>query len=209
MKYAGWPSMTVRLFVLSGLFVVLASLGCSSAQLVKDGGSPGSGGTATGGQGSGGGGGGGGTRGSLGWGCALDSDCAVGLVCTFGLCHGACVLNGDCPANELCVESGTGASGGMNVCQLPQELKCLYNSDCGLPLVCARDEQCRGQCQTTLDCVSPQVCTTSMVCALPSQLAPGTNDVPGVTSGAVGSGAGGAGGAAGAAGAGGAGDATS
>src|SRR5579871_3691445 len=125
-----------------------------------------------------------------GMGCALNSDCATGLICTFGFCHSACRVNGDCPAGTLCIETGAGGDGGaMNVCQLPVETKCVYNSDCKSPLVCARDEQCRNQCQTSVDCVSPQICTSSNVCALQSQLAPGTTDVPVVTN------AGGAGGA--------------
>jgi Regulator of chromosome condensation (RCC1) repeat len=149
-------------------------------------------------------------------GCALNSDCATGLICTFGLCHGACVINapnGDCPAPELCVKSnasgdaGSADAGTINVCQLPVELTCVYNSQCMSPLVCARDEQCRNQCQTSVDCVTGQVCTDSKVCALPSQLVKGTNDVMVVTSGldagAAGSGAPGTGGAGGGTGTGG------
>lgn len=124
-------------------------------------------------------------------GCALNSDCATGLICAFGFCHGACVpnaANGDCPAPELCVKSDISVDAGVdagtvNVCQLPKELNCIYNSNCMAPLVCARDEQCRNQCQTDVDCVSPQVCTSSKVCALTSQLVTGTNDVPLVTAG--------------------------
>ena len=124
--------------------------------------------------------------------CALNSDCATGLICTFGLCHSACVpnaANGDCPSPQLCVKSNASGDGGgtdgggLNICQLPAELKCVYNSDCKTPLVCARDEQCRNQCQANVDCVSPQVCTDSKVCALSSQLVPGTNDVILVTTG--------------------------
>ena len=119
-----------------------------------------------------------------GMGCALNSDCASGLTCTFGLCHSACVVNGDCPTGQLCVKSGAvGDAGSIDVCQLPKELTCVYNSDCKTPLVCARDEQCRNECQSDVDCVSPQVCTTSKVCALTSQLVPGTNDVTLVTTG--------------------------
>jgi hypothetical protein len=139
-----------------------------------------------------------------GMGCALNSDCAAGLTCTFGLCHAACVVNGDCPTGELCVKSdavagdaGSVDAATVNVCQLPKELKCVYNSNCMAPLICARDQECRNQCQMDVDCVSPQVCTTSKVCALTSQLAPGTNDVPVVTTGvggAAGSGATGTGG---------------
>src|ERR1700689_520037 len=120
-----------------------------------------------------------------GTGCTLNSDCASPLVCTFAICHSACLVNTDCPTGELCVKSGAAGSeaGTVNVCQLPSETKCVYNSDCKSPLVCARDEQCRNQCQTSADCVSPQICTASKGCALQAQLTPGTNDVPVVTAG--------------------------
>jgi hypothetical protein len=133
-----------------------------------------------------------------GMGCALNSDCASGLICTFGLCHSACVVNSDCQAGALCVKSGSVGDGGasIDVCQLPVESTCVYNSQCS-PLVCARDEMCRNECVTSADCVSPQVCTDSKVCALSSQLTPGTNDVPVVTARLDGGAAGGAGGAAG------------
>ena len=132
-----------------------------------------------------------------GMGCALNSDCASGLICTFGLCHSACVVNSDCQSGALCVKSGSVGDGGasINVCQLPVESKCVYNSQC-TPLVCARDEMCRNECVTSADCVSPQVCTDSKVCALTSQLAPGTNDVPVVNSRLDGGATGGAGGTA-------------
>ncbi len=132
-----------------------------------------------------------------GMGCALNSDCASGLICTFGLCHSACAVNSDCPSGGLCVKSGSVGDGGasIDVCQLPVESKCVYNSQC-TPLVCARDEMCRNECVTSADCVSPQVCTDSKVCALSSQLTPGTNDVPVVTSGLDGGAPGGAAGAA-------------
>ena len=138
--------------------------------------------------------------------CALNSDCASSLICTFGLCHSACMVSSDCQLGELCVKSGSVGDGGasINVCQLPVESTCVYNSQC-TPLVCARDEMCRNECVTSADCVSPQVCTDSKVCALSSQLTPGTNDVPVVTVRADGGATGGAGGAAGGGAAGGAG----
>ncbi|HEX3904625.1 MAG TPA: hypothetical protein VH853_17445 [Polyangia bacterium] len=136
-----------------------------------------------------------------GMGCALNSDCAAGLTCTFGLCHSACVVNGDCPTGQLCVKTGVvGDAGTVNVCQLPKELNCVYNSDCKSPLVCARDEQCRNECESSVDCVSPQVCTNSKVCALTSQLVPGTNDVQLVTTGQTDGGAAGSKGSGGAGG---------
>ena len=140
---------------------------------------------------------------SPGMGCTLNSDCASGLVCTFGLCHVQCTLNTDCPTGELCVKSGTLTSGGasINVCQLQKESTCVYNSQC-TPLRLARDQMCRNECVTSADCISPQVCTDSKVCALASQLVPGTNDVRLVSDGGADAqgGAGGSGGAGGAAG---------
>lgn len=133
--------------------------------------------------------GGGAVKPAPGMGCALNSDCAAGLTCTFGACHTPCVVNGDCPTGQLCVKSAAaGDAGAINVCQLQTELTCVYNSNCKSPLVCARDEQCRNQCQLDVDCVSPQVCTSSKVCALTSQLVSGTNDVRLVTTGLDGGG---------------------
>jgi hypothetical protein len=131
-----------------------------------------------------------------GMGCALNSQCAAGLTCTFGFCHTACAVSGDCPIGQLCVktaaagDAGAIDAGAINVCQLPTEVTCVYNSNCKFPLICARDEQCRNQCQANVDCVSPQVCTDSKVCALPSQLVSGTNDVQVVTTGQTDGGAG-------------------
>jgi hypothetical protein len=72
--------------------------------------------------------GGGSAKPAPGMGCALNSDCATGLTCTFGLCHAACVVNGDCPTGELCVKSdavagdaGSADAATVNVCQLPKE----------------------------------------------------------------------------------------
>jgi hypothetical protein len=140
-------------------------------------------------------GGGGSSKPQPGTGCTLNSQCDQPLVCTFEKCHAACVTDTDCPSGQLCVKTTTG-----NVCQLPVEVTCVYNSQCMAPLICARDEQCRNQCQTSVDCVSGQICTTSKVCATAAQLAPGTNDVPVVTSGLGGAGGQGAGGVGGAAG---------
>ncbi|HXJ20602.1 MAG TPA: hypothetical protein VMT03_10240 [Polyangia bacterium] len=140
--------------------------------------------------------------------CTLNSQCDQPLVCTFGKCHAACNADTDCITGQLCVKTTTTPDGGTtvtgNVCQLPAELKCVYNSQCSAPLVCARDEQCRNQCQATVDCVTGQICTTSGVCATPDQLVAGTNDVMLVTAGMGGAGGqaggGASGGSAGAAG---------
>src|SRR5580692_1320503 len=93
--------------------------------------------------------GGGSAKPTPGMGCALNSDCATGLICTFGLCHAACVKDTDCNPG-MCVKSNASGDGGtlINVCQLAVESHCYYNSDCKTPLVCGRDEQCRNQCQS-------------------------------------------------------------
>ena len=114
------------------------------------------------------GGGGSSAKPTPGTGCNLNSQCDQPLVCTFQKCHAACAADKDCPTGQLCVKTtAAGVDGGVagTVCQLPAEIKCVYNSQCMLPLVCARDEQCRNQCQTSVDCVMGQVCTTSGVCA--------------------------------------------
>src|SRR6185369_8945120 len=148
--------------------------------------------------------GGGSAKPAPGMGCALNSECATGLICTFGFCHSQCEKDTDCSPG-MCVKSTALGDGGtaINVCQLATESHCYYNSACASPLVCGRDEQCRNQCVTNVDCVTGQVCTSSGVCANQSQIVPGTNDVmligTGVTatggSGGSATGSGGAGGA--------------
>lgn len=122
---------------------------------------------------------------SPGVGCALNSDCASGLICTFGLCHSACAVNGDCAAG-MCVKGTEKTEAGVvtvNVCQLPAENQCYYNSNCMAPLVCGRDEHCRNQCVADVDCPPGEKCTASGVCALTAQIDPATGDVPLVTTG--------------------------
>ena len=76
--------------------------------------------------------------------CALNHDCAPGLICTFGLCHSECAVNGDCSGGGMCLKTTTIADGGATVtaytCQPPTEAHCVYNSSCTPPLVCGRDE---------------------------------------------------------------------
>src|ERR1041385_5715356 len=87
--------------------------------------------------------------------CTLASDCAGGLVCSFGLCHAECATNKDCPANQRCFKAAAGDAGqSSNVCQVQEEATCHYRSDCKKPLVCAVDLQCRNQCQDDVDCVT-------------------------------------------------------
>lgn len=95
-------------------------------------------------------------------GCTLNSDCSGALVCSFGLCHEQCEDTDDCPAGQRCISTGEEES---NVCQLPQETGCNFNSDCEEPLVCAIDRQCRNECAADRDCLDGQVCAKSKVCA--------------------------------------------
>jgi alpha-tubulin suppressor-like RCC1 family protein len=128
--------------------------------------------------------GGGSGKPAPGMGCSLTSQCATNLICTFGFCHDQCQKDVDCTPG-MCVKSTAVGDGGgaLNVCQLPTEAHCYYNSMCQSPLVCGRDEQCRNQCQSDVDCVMDQVCTSSGVCADKSQIVAGTNDVTLVTTG--------------------------
>jgi hypothetical protein len=112
-------------------------------------------------------------------GCVQNSDCEGSLVCSFGHCHQQCEATKDCPSGARCVK----VAEDDNVCQLPTEEACEYNSDCAEPLVCALDRECRNQCQKDRDCVSGQVCTTSKVCAEPSEVDSHNNLVGGAGGG--------------------------
>ncbi len=71
--------------------------------------------------------GGGSGKPAPGMGCALNSECAAGLICTFGLCHSASVTKDvDCTP-ELCLKSTAvgDAGGALNVCQLAAEVQCV------------------------------------------------------------------------------------
>ena len=98
--------------------------------------------------------------------CILNSDCNGSLVCTEGKCHDACHTSGDCPTGQSCII----ASDQSRVCQLPVETHCLYDSDCPTSLKCAVDQRCHNQCQTNVDCLSGQTCTTTKTCAEPNQV---------------------------------------
>ena len=97
-------------------------------------------------------------------GCTLNSECNGGLVCSFGLCHQECKTSDDCPSSQRCVKTDD-----SNVCQLDEEAKCHFKSDCQEPLVCAVDLQCRNQCQKDLDCLKGQLCADG-VCADPPEV---------------------------------------
>jgi len=129
--------------------------------------------------------------------CTLNSDCSADLVCSFGLCHSQCKATMDCPAGQRCVSDND-----VNVCQLPVETTCNFNSDCKDPLVCAVDRQCRDQCKADRDCVTGQICAQTGVCAETSEV-----NSSGMLKGAVDGGSGGSGGSGGMGEAGAAGDA--
>ena len=93
-------------------------------------------------------------------GCVLNTDCNAPLVCSSGRCHAECRTTDDCSHGERCITSREGS-----VCQLPQESKCKFTSECGAPLVCALDGACRNQCRGDRDCLSGQLCASGGVCA--------------------------------------------
>jgi hypothetical protein len=98
--------------------------------------------------------------------CTLTSDCQESLVCTAGRCHAECAQTRDCASGQRCMNMG-----GAFYCLLQVESKCVYNSDCPSPAVCAVDLQCRSQCKSERDCAKDQVCTpTSHVCAETSEV---------------------------------------
>jgi hypothetical protein len=105
---------------------------------------------------------------ALGGGCLVNSDCSSPLICAFRLCHQECKDDRDCSAGQRCVAGDRP----YRVCQLDQESRCSYNSDCASTEVCAIDDQCRDQCAADRDCVNGQLCVTG-TCADPLELVDG------------------------------------
>lgn len=105
---------------------------------------------------------------AVGSGCTINSDCNEPLVCVFRKCHTQCEATRDCPDGQRCV-IGVPPT---HVCQLPEELKCVYNSECVGDQVCAIDGECRDQCKADLDCLPEQLCVTG-TCADPEELVDG------------------------------------
>ena len=57
----------------------------------------------------------------------------------------------------------------FHVCQLPDETRCAYNSECPSGQLCGVDGRCRDQCAADRDCVAEQVCSQG-TCAEPVEL---------------------------------------
>ena len=106
---------------------------------------------------------------ALGQGCALNSDCDQGLVCTFQVCHQACATSEDCPlgddgkAGRCVVEKPT------SFCLLEAESRCSLHSDCVGDLVCGNDGRCRNACASERDCLQGQECAAG-ACVEPAEL---------------------------------------
>ena len=119
--------------------------------------------------------------------CTLNSECATGLICTFGRCHTPCVTSADCSPGATCVIS----TANIAVCQLPAEASCYNDSGCPLPLVCGIDQNCRGTCTSAAQCPTGQKCANQNVCAEPAQVDVDNNLIAKRDGGAPGTGGGG------------------
>jgi hypothetical protein len=110
--------------------------------------------------------------------CAMNSECASGLTCSFGRCQAACKEARDCANGEQCVKNGSG----VNSCLLREIEMCNYNSQCPAPLVCAADLKCRNQCLGDRDCA-----TSTQRCVLPDRVCaePSAIGASGILAGAV------------------------
>jgi hypothetical protein len=103
--------------------------------------------------------------------CQVNSDCQAQLVCIYGKCHEACAAARDCTTGEECVKGNQGT----NICLLPDEFMCAFNSQCPDGLFCSRDFKCRNQCLSSRDCAtSTQICVMpDLVCAEPPDIVNG------------------------------------
>lgn len=102
----------------------------------------------------------------LGDGCLLNSECDEGLVCVFERCHIECNASSDCPLGGdgerlRCVVGDKPE----HVCQLDDESRCSYHSECPGLQICGPDGECRDQCKVDRDCVEKQTCVAEGVCA--------------------------------------------
>lgn len=92
--------------------------------------------------------------------CTLSSDCPEGLACRFGTCTTECVNDRDCPPYSSCRMDADGAYACI---EQTREL-CVYNSDCGPPLVCGPDQRCRYECMSDVDCDALRYCSAEYRC---------------------------------------------
>ena len=78
---------------------------------------------------------------SLGSQCELNSDCETPLVCRIGYCRTECSTSRDCALGLDCLQDNQG----LGACQLPQDTRCMLDSDCPETLVCTAGE-CTNEC---------------------------------------------------------------
>jgi hypothetical protein len=97
--------------------------------------------------------------------CSINSDCPAPLRCAFSRCHMACDETRDCPPGQRCIASDRP----FHVCQLPDETKCAYNSECPEGQVCGASSECRDPCASDRDCVRGQRCV-SKACVEPAEV---------------------------------------
>lgn len=100
----------------------------------------------------------------LGGSCRLNSDCDGGLACAYGVCHEECATSKDCAAGRCILGLDR-----VRHCQPDTVASCTFHSDCKEPLSCARDGQCRNECDADRDCVPGQICAAA-TCADPDEL---------------------------------------
>jgi hypothetical protein len=111
--------------------------------------------------------------------CALNSDCATGLVCALGPCRPPCVSASDCPVpGSSCIDDGRSA-----FCETPAQKNtpCTSEAQCAVPLACASDYRCRNLCINDADCnvlgIVGRVCARDMngvdYCADPNEVTNG------------------------------------
>lgn len=93
--------------------------------------------------------------------CSLSSECTEGLACRFGTCTTECVEDRDCPAGASCQMDATQNA---RACIERSTEDCIYNSDCGPPLVCGPDQRCRYECMEDRDCDPLRSCSTEFRC---------------------------------------------
>jgi len=91
--------------------------------------------------------------GEEGEGCERTSDCEAPLVCRLELCRVECEDTEDCAPGLSCVLD----SEGRGSCQVSDELRCVFDSDCPDPLVCS-DGACTNECTEDRDCPPGGTC---------------------------------------------------